>query len=165
MQVSSTNRERASPFRGHRHYFQKGTAVGRWRTRLSLLALAVSVGWVSARALDKEEMYADVSPGPLIEAHGNWSDRCDVCHIPFGEPGNTSGGLMDCRDRWRAFAATHAIRDRARMSRTTHRITRQITGRAMPSHAIALRAITTIRDVILLLHVQRIQPVFAVIAT
>jgi len=103
MQDSSTNRERAGPFRGHRHYFHAATSVARWRTRLSALALVLSVGWIASRAVDKEERYADVSHGPLIEAHGTWSHRCDVCHIPFGEPGNTSGGLMDCRERWRAF--------------------------------------------------------------
>jgi predicted CXXCH cytochrome family protein len=103
MAVTSTNRERAVPFRGHRHYFQRPTGVGAWKIRLSILALLATLGWLVSSLASKERMYAETSHGPLSHAHAPWDSRCDACHTPFGSDDNTAGGLFDARDRWRSF--------------------------------------------------------------
>lgn len=99
----STNRERATPFRHRRHYFHAASPVGVWRTRLSLLALVAATGWIGFDLLRRERMHADVSHGEVARSHAVWNNRCDACHIPFGEPGCTASSVLDCRERWRAF--------------------------------------------------------------
>src|SRR5438552_17073373 len=103
MPVTSTNRERAIPFRGRRHYFHRASPVNAWRTRLSIVALLAATAAVGFHLLRRDRLHADVSHGDVAQAHAIWNSRCDACHIPFGEPGCTADGVLECRDRWHAF--------------------------------------------------------------
>ncbi len=99
----STNRDRATPFEPRRHYFGQRSSVAVWRIRLTALALLLSLGWIGLYCIRKDGVYADVSHGPLVRAHSAWNNRCDVCHIPYGEAGCQFRGLMESHDRWHAF--------------------------------------------------------------
>jgi hypothetical protein len=103
MPEASTNRERAIPFRGNRHYFHRRTPAEWWRVRLVLVALIAAGGWVAYGMTNREERYADVTHGPLSRAHAPWETRCDACHAPFGSEDNQAGRLFQVRDRWRSF--------------------------------------------------------------
>lgn len=103
MDGSSTNRERAAPFRGHRHYFKRPTKIALWKVRLAVVALLAVGTWVVAGMATKESTYADSTHGPLTQAHSSWESRCDACHTPFGSEGNKAGGLFETHERWRAF--------------------------------------------------------------
>lgn len=110
MPVPSLNRVRAAPFRKDesregRGYSAPPTGVNAWKVRLAVAALVVTLGWAAvAFVLWPTHLHAVCTHGELAGVHAPWADRCDACHVPYGDPACQGGnGLYGCGDRWRSF--------------------------------------------------------------
>jgi hypothetical protein len=73
-------------------YYKSPDAFARWRTRLTVLALALAGLWFGlapvwtagrANAVRLFQWDTLASPGPLARAHSTWESRCQACHVPF----------------------------------------------------------------------------------
>jgi hypothetical protein len=64
-------------------YFRHTSPLDRWRLRLAMIAVVVTLAWIGWAVLNGKAAQLRYSPGPLADVHALWDDRCEACHIPF----------------------------------------------------------------------------------
>src|SRR5579863_100247 len=65
------------------NYHARSDGFRRNRNRLTLAAVVLAIGLVTAIALSREWHNAGVSPGPVARVHMAWEQKCSVCHESF----------------------------------------------------------------------------------
>lgn len=100
----SPNRKRVDRFRWNRHYFHKKDRFLRWRTKLSILAIVVSGGWLALGwTLPEEDRQLRYTHGPIANPHLAWEKNCQACHASYSVDGLNVEHLLDVHSRWHDF--------------------------------------------------------------
>jgi hypothetical protein len=88
MSAGQTGKQRAS--RLPLDYYKTPDLIQRWKLRLTLLALVISLAWVGW-ALVRGDGRAISSRGPVAVVHATWENDCSACHVAFSPMAESSG--------------------------------------------------------------------------
>lgn len=79
--MAETGKQRAA--RIPLDYFKKPDFYAKWKNRLGLGALAITIVWLSAGLLQRGQGEMRFSRGPVAQVHAIWDAQCTACHTPF----------------------------------------------------------------------------------